>query len=241
MRARPRPHVLGIDDGPVDKRSRAPVPVVGVMMEGADLVEAVAITHFPVDGAGATDFLALWVSGLRLRPALQAVVVGGITIAGLGIVEIERLSRAAPPAGARRQSPCPRERPSSARARAGWARRAAGGRRTRRQQHTPWDRGSLSPPSGWDRRMLCRSCERYAGNPSCPRRYASRISWHAPSRRANRAAGPENDPRRLGSCARPQLENPVFRHAFAAPTRGRYPNASSGFFPWAKRRDSHRA
>jgi len=94
MRARARPHILGIDDGPVDKRSRTAVPVVGVMMEGADLVEAVAITHFPVDGAGATDFLAGWVSGLRLRPALQAVVVGGITIAGLGIVEIERLSRA---------------------------------------------------------------------------------------------------------------------------------------------------
>jgi endonuclease V-like protein UPF0215 family len=85
---------LGIDDGPVDKRSGSPVPVVGVMMEGADLVEAVAITRLPVDCAGATDFLAEWVSGLRLRPALQAVVVGGITIAGLGILEIERLSRA---------------------------------------------------------------------------------------------------------------------------------------------------
>jgi len=93
MRARWRPHVLGIDDGPVDKQSRAPVPVVGVMMEGADLVEAVAITRFPVDGAGATDFLAGWVSGLRLRPALQAVVLGGITIAGLGVLEVERLSR----------------------------------------------------------------------------------------------------------------------------------------------------
>ena len=94
MRAWSRPHVLGIDDGPVDKRSRALVPVVGVMMEGADLVEAVAITRFPVDGAGATDFLAEWVSGLRLRPALQAVIVGGITIAGLGILEIERFSQA---------------------------------------------------------------------------------------------------------------------------------------------------
>jgi endonuclease V-like protein UPF0215 family len=94
MHKGPRPHVLGIDDGPVDKRSRAPVPVVGVMMEGADLVEAVAITRFPVDGAGATEFLAGWVSGLRLRPALQAVVVGGITIAGLGVLEVERLSLA---------------------------------------------------------------------------------------------------------------------------------------------------
>jgi endonuclease V-like protein UPF0215 family len=63
------------------------------MMEGADLVEVVAITRFPVDGAGATDFLAHWVNGLRLRPALQSVVLGGITIAGLGVLEVERLSR----------------------------------------------------------------------------------------------------------------------------------------------------
>ena len=34
-----RPHVLGIDDGPFDKSTDTTVPIVGVMMEGADLVE----------------------------------------------------------------------------------------------------------------------------------------------------------------------------------------------------------
>lgn len=62
------------------------------MMEGPDLVESVAITHFPVDGDGATEFLGAWIADLRLRPALQAIVLGGITIAGLGIVDIEALS-----------------------------------------------------------------------------------------------------------------------------------------------------
>jgi hypothetical protein len=66
--------------------------VVGVMMEGGDLVESVAVTAFPVDGDGATDFLGEWIAGLRLRPALQAIVLGGITIAGLGIVDIEALA-----------------------------------------------------------------------------------------------------------------------------------------------------
>ena len=38
-----RPHVLGVDDGPFEKFSPgAEAPLVGVMMEGADLVEAVA-------------------------------------------------------------------------------------------------------------------------------------------------------------------------------------------------------
>ena len=34
-----RPHVLGIDDGPFHKRQAHPVPIVGVMMEGAALAE----------------------------------------------------------------------------------------------------------------------------------------------------------------------------------------------------------
>jgi endonuclease V-like protein UPF0215 family len=89
----PRPHLLGIDDGPFQKRTSRAVPVVGVMMEGPDLVEAVALTRFPVDGEGVTDFLADWVRGLRFRPALQGVVLGGITIAGLAVVDVEQLAR----------------------------------------------------------------------------------------------------------------------------------------------------
>lgn len=61
-------------------------------MEGAVLVEAVAITRFPVDGEDATGFLGAWISGLRMHPTLDAVVLGGITIAGLGIVDIAELA-----------------------------------------------------------------------------------------------------------------------------------------------------
>ena len=59
---------------------------------GADLVESIAVTHFPVDGAGATEFLAAWIARLRARPALRAIVLGGITIAGLGIVDLDALA-----------------------------------------------------------------------------------------------------------------------------------------------------
>lgn len=89
----PRPHLLGIDDGPVDKRGASPVWVVGVMMEGQDLVEGVAITRFPVDGDDATGFLADWVGALRFRPGLQGIVLGGITIAGLAVVDVIELAR----------------------------------------------------------------------------------------------------------------------------------------------------
>ncbi len=92
MRRNPRPHLLGIDDGAFDKHQSDGVPIVGVMMEGCDLVEAVAVSEFPVDGAGASEFLAEWVESLRFRPALQGVVLGGITLAGLGLVDVEALA-----------------------------------------------------------------------------------------------------------------------------------------------------
>ncbi len=90
-----RPHVLGIDEGPFDKRVDRAVPIVGVMMEGPDLVEAVAVTEFPVDGAGAAEFLGDWLSSLRFAEALHAVVFGGLTLAGLGVIDIELLAQRA--------------------------------------------------------------------------------------------------------------------------------------------------
>jgi len=92
MTTRFRPHVLGIDDGPFDKATDERVAVVGVMTEGAELVEAVAVTEFALDGDDAAEFLADWVAGLRFAEALHAVVLGGITIAGLGVVDLERLA-----------------------------------------------------------------------------------------------------------------------------------------------------
>jgi endonuclease V-like protein UPF0215 family len=89
---RTKPHTLGVDDAPFDKRQPGPVPIVAVAMEGHDVIEAVAIGEFPVDGEGATDYLAAWIGGLRTRPMLQAVVLGGITIAGLGIVDVAALA-----------------------------------------------------------------------------------------------------------------------------------------------------
>ncbi len=87
-----RPHLLGVDDGPFAKGQPQQVPIVGVMMEGADLVEATALSRFPVDGDDATGFLSGWIAGLRLRPTVQAVVLGGITLAGLGVVDVTTLA-----------------------------------------------------------------------------------------------------------------------------------------------------
>lgn len=86
------PHLLGIDDGPFDRHRDADVPLVGVMMEGPDLVEGVAITRFPVDGFGVTDVLASWITSQRWHATLQGVVLGGITLAGLAVVDVQELA-----------------------------------------------------------------------------------------------------------------------------------------------------
>jgi uncharacterized protein len=92
VRLRFRPHTLGVDDAPFDKRQAGPVPIIGVMMEGYDVIESVALGAFPVDGEGVNEYLAAWIGGLRTRPMLQAVILGGVTIAGLGLIDLTALS-----------------------------------------------------------------------------------------------------------------------------------------------------
>lgn len=89
-----RPHLLGIDDGAFDKHRDRDVPIVAVRTEGPDLVEGVALTRFPVDGDDATGFLASWIGELRLAQGLAGVVIGGVTIAGLGVVDVPALAGA---------------------------------------------------------------------------------------------------------------------------------------------------
>ena len=89
-----RPRLLGIDDGPFTKGVDPSTPLVAVFMEGADRIEGVAFRSFPVDGDGVTAFLADWIAGLRFRPAAHGVVLGGITLAGLAVVDLAALSDA---------------------------------------------------------------------------------------------------------------------------------------------------
>jgi endonuclease V-like protein UPF0215 family len=87
-----RPHVLCVDDGPFEKGVSRTVPLVGVTMEGPDLVEVVSVTEFPIDGENVADFLAGWIESLRVKPALQGILFGGITIAGLAVIDVHALS-----------------------------------------------------------------------------------------------------------------------------------------------------
>jgi endonuclease V-like protein UPF0215 family len=86
------PHILGIDDGPFRKGQSGPVDIVAVMMEAPHLVESVSIREFAVDGEAATAFLGDRIAEQRCYPSVRAVVLGGITLAGLGVVDISELA-----------------------------------------------------------------------------------------------------------------------------------------------------
>ena len=81
-----------MDDAPFEKGQSTPVPIVGVTMGGADRIESVAMGQFPVDGEDVGGYLAGWIAGLRTRPALQGVILGGITVAGLAVVDVVDLA-----------------------------------------------------------------------------------------------------------------------------------------------------
>jgi endonuclease V-like protein UPF0215 family len=90
------PHLLGIDEGPFVKGQAERVPVVAALCEGASVLEAVARTDFPVDGAGATEFLVEWIGSLRAVSALQGNHARGSRSPGSASSSVRVLSRRSP-------------------------------------------------------------------------------------------------------------------------------------------------
>ncbi|MCB9881276.1 MAG: DUF99 family protein [Planctomycetes bacterium] len=83
-------HVLGIDDAPFDKHERRIVRVLGVVMAGPQ-VEGVHSTFLDVDDALVTERLATWIANMRVLPILRAVFFDSLTIAGLGVIDLQAL------------------------------------------------------------------------------------------------------------------------------------------------------
>lgn len=105
---RKRP-TLSIGGAPFDKFRDREARIVGVIMAGSALVEGVLMTRLPIDGGLATETLADWIRGSRFHPSLRAILIEGITIAGLSVVDLPRLHALAgiPVISVRRKLPRP--------------------------------------------------------------------------------------------------------------------------------------
>jgi endonuclease V-like protein UPF0215 family len=86
-------HVLSIDDAPFDKFRDQDALLVGVVTAGPSLVEGVITTRVPIDGEDVTVRLAAWAAGSRFFPSLRAILIEGITVAGLSVVDLPLLRR----------------------------------------------------------------------------------------------------------------------------------------------------
>ena len=81
-------HIRGIDDAPFVKYTDDEVPVVAVMMEGATHVDGVALNRMKIDDPEATRFVIEWIKSMKWTASLQGIIFGGVTIAGLGLIQL---------------------------------------------------------------------------------------------------------------------------------------------------------
>jgi uncharacterized protein len=91
--AGPELRLLGIDDGPFDRRRRGDVLVVGAIYRGGQFLDGMVATKIRRDGRNATDKLARMVSASRYHPQLHYLLLDGIALGGFNVVDIHRLAR----------------------------------------------------------------------------------------------------------------------------------------------------
>ncbi len=87
---KPHPRVFAFDDAPF-RFSQATTPVVGVVVSLPGYLEGLLRTEVEVDGDDATEALLSSVNPSRFRPASQAILLGGISLAGFNVVDLDRL------------------------------------------------------------------------------------------------------------------------------------------------------
>jgi hypothetical protein len=84
-------HLLSIDDAPFDKYRDETAWVIGVVTAGPSLIEGMLTTKVPVDGDGITGHLTRWVKKSRFFPSLRAILMQGLTMAGLSVIDLPSL------------------------------------------------------------------------------------------------------------------------------------------------------
>lgn len=87
---KPHPRVFAFDDAPFHF-GEARTPVVGLSVVLPGYVEGVLRGEVAIDGTDATDVLTRLVNASRHRPASTAILLGGISLGGFNVVDLDRL------------------------------------------------------------------------------------------------------------------------------------------------------
>lgn len=85
--------VIGIDDSPFRKFKDRRTLIVGVIFRGNSLLEGVIVKNIEVDGDDASSKIIDMVNNTRHKKQLKAILLHGITFAGLNIADIAEINR----------------------------------------------------------------------------------------------------------------------------------------------------
>ena len=83
-------NVIGIDDGPFDRAHRGDVPIVGAVYARARL-DGVVLGKVRRDGVNSTAKVAAMIQDSPFAEHVQAVLVGGIALAGFNVIDLAAL------------------------------------------------------------------------------------------------------------------------------------------------------
>lgn len=86
--------ILGIDDGAFVPRSKAMVPVIGVVFRGGKFFDGVLKTEVAVDGSDATAAIVKLINNSRHKQQLKVLMLDGITVGGFNVIDIKSLHAA---------------------------------------------------------------------------------------------------------------------------------------------------
>ncbi|MCX8191062.1 MAG: DUF99 family protein [Candidatus Aenigmarchaeota archaeon] len=82
--------ILGIDDGPFDRRKRKTL-VVGVIFRGGEFLDGLLSTKIEVDGKDSTKMLTEMVNKSKHKRQLKVIMLDGVTLGGFNVVDVREL------------------------------------------------------------------------------------------------------------------------------------------------------
>jgi len=81
--------ILGFDDGAFIPKSKASVPVIGVIFRGGKFLDGALKTEVKVDGKDATEKIIKLINSTRHKKQLKVIMFDGITLGGFNVVDIK--------------------------------------------------------------------------------------------------------------------------------------------------------
>ena len=90
-RIKPEIRILGIDDGPFERRMKGTVPLIGTVFRGGRWLDGVLSTTIEQDGTDVTERVVEMVNRSRHRGQLRILMADGVTFAGFNVLDIKKV------------------------------------------------------------------------------------------------------------------------------------------------------